>query len=94
MKKNINGLLIFNKPKGITSNNTLQKIKKIFNVKKAGYIGTLDPIASGILIICFGKSTKLSKFLIKEKKTYITTIIFGITTNTYDAYGFPIKKKK
>ncbi len=95
MKNNtINGLLIFNKPSGITSNNVLKKIKKIFKPKKIGYIGTLDPISSGILPICFGKTTKLSKYIIKEKKTYITTILLGIKTNTYDSFGYIIKKKK
>ncbi len=91
---NINGLLIFYKPKGLTSNNILIKIKKIFLPKKIGYIGTLDPIASGILLICFGKSTKLSKYLIEEKKTYKVTIKLGENTNTNDAYGFIINKNK
>ncbi len=93
-KKNINGLLLFNKPKGITSNNTLKKIKKIFSPKKAGYIGSLDPISSGLLIICFGKKTKLFNNIIKKKKTYQVTIKLGETTNTHDAYGFIIKKNK
>ncbi len=92
--KNINGLLIFNKPSGLTSNNILQKIKKKFLAKKAGYIGSLDPIASGILLICFGKTTKLFNYIINEKKTYQVTIKLGETTNTHDAYGFIINKKK
>ncbi len=90
----INGLLNFYKPSGITSNNALTKIKKIFKPYKIGFIGTLDPISSGILLICFGKTTKLSKFIIKEKKTYKVTIVLGINTNTYDAYGFITKKNK
>ncbi len=93
-KKNINGLLIFNKPIGITSNDTLKKIKKIFSPNKAGYIGSLDPIASGLLIISFGKYTKLFDKIIKKKKTYNVTIKLGETTNTYDAYGFIKKKQK
>ncbi len=99
---NINGILNFYKPCGVISNKILQKIKKIFNPIKIGFIGTLDPISSGILLICFGKSTKLSKYIIKEKKTYIVTSVLGIQTNTYDSYGYitkinkykKIKKKK
>ncbi len=90
----MDGLLVFNKPQGITSNNTLQKIRKIFKNKKSGYIGSLDPIASGILLICFGRSTKLFNLIIKEKKTYTVTAILGKTTNTYDAYGYITKINK
>ncbi len=90
----INGLLNFYKPKGITSNKILQKIKNIFKPKKIGFIGTLDPISSGILLICFGKTNKLFKFIIKEKKTYIVTSILGIKTNTYDSYGYITKINK
>ncbi len=89
-----NGLLIFNKPRGITSNNTLKKIKKILKSKKIGYIGSLDPISSGLLLIAFGKTNKLFNIIIKKKKTYKVTIKLGETTNTYDAYGYIIKKKK
>ncbi len=88
------GLLIFNKPKGITSNNALKKIKNIIKNKKIGYIGSLDPISSGILLIAFGKTNKLFNKIIKKKKTYKVTAKLGETTNTYDAYGYIIKKKK
>ncbi len=90
----INGLLIFNKPSGITSNETLNKIKYIFKYKKAGYIGSLDPIASGILLISFGKTNKLFNKIIVKKKTYIVICKLGINTNTHDAYGYIINKKK
>ncbi len=92
-KNNIkNGLLIFNKPKSITSNNTLKKIKNILKNKKIGYIGSLDPISSGILLIAFGKTNKLFNKIIKKKKTYKITIKLGEKTNTYDAYGYITKK--
>ncbi len=90
---NINGLLIFNKPSGITSNNVLKKIKNIFKFNKIGYIGTLDPIATGILLISFGKTNKLFNKIIKKKKTYIVTFELGKNTNTHDAYGYITKKK-
>ncbi len=88
-----NGLLLFNKPIGITSNNALKKIKKILKEKKIGYIGSLDPISSGLLLIAFGKTNKLFNKIIKKKKTYKITIKLGEKTNTYDAYGYIIKKK-
>ncbi len=95
MNKNIkDGLLIFNKPESITSNNALKKIKKILKVKKTGYIGTLDPIASGLLLISFNKTNKLFNKIIKLKKTYNITAKLGEITNTYDSYGYIIKKTK
>ncbi len=96
MKNNVkNGLLVFNKPSGLSSNNILKKIKNIFKKKKkVGYIGSLDPISSGILLITFGKSNKLFNKIINKKKTYKVTAKLGETTNTYDSYGYIIKKKK
>ncbi len=86
-KTNINGVLLFNKPIGISSNNALQKIKYLFNAKKAGHTGTLDPLATGLLPICFGEATKFSSFLLDGNKEYIATIKLGETTTTYDAEG-------
>ena len=60
----LNGLLLLDKPSGITSNRALQKVKKLFKAAKAGHTGSLDPLATGLLIICFGKTTKISQFLL------------------------------
>ncbi|QJC36184.1 tRNA pseudouridine(55) synthase TruB [Enterobacteriaceae endosymbiont of Donacia cincticornis] len=92
-KQKINGLLLLDKSIGITSNKILQYVKIIFNAQKAGYIGTLDPLASGLLPICFGEYTKFSQYLMNQNKTYLVTALLGEKTNTADKYGFIIKKK-
>ncbi|QJC34192.1 tRNA pseudouridine(55) synthase TruB [Enterobacteriaceae endosymbiont of Donacia cinerea] len=92
-KQETNGLLLLDKSIGLTSNQILQYIKNIFNVKKAGHTGTLDPLASGLLPICLGQCTKFSQYLINSNKIYLVTAILGEKTNTADKYGFLIKKK-
>jgi len=66
MKKNINGILILDKPIGLSSNAALQKVKRLFQAKKAGHTGSLDPLATGLLPICFGEATKFSQFFIRR----------------------------
>jgi tRNA pseudouridine55 synthase len=90
---NIDGLLILDKPKGVTSNFALQKIKHLFKAKKAGYVGTLDPFATGMLVICFGKATKLVDRLHEQPKSYEATLNLGITTETGDTEGKPTAHK-
>lgn len=80
----MNGILIVNKPKNISSNKVLQIIKTTFNINKIGHSGTLDPLASGILIICIGKATKLSKTLSIKNKEYIVESIMGIKSESND----------
>ena len=86
-KQIIDGFLILNKPIGMTSNRALQTVKRLFQAKKAGFVGTLDPFASGMLPICFGKATKLSEALHQHPKTYIATLQLGTATNTGDTEG-------
>ncbi|MEY2972771.1 MAG: tRNA pseudouridine synthase [Pseudomonadota bacterium] len=81
------GILLLNKPSGISSNQALQKVKKILNIKKAGHFGTLDPLAQGLLILGINYGTKLSAFLLNEDKEYEATIHLGITTDTDDSDG-------
>ena len=83
----INGILLLDKPSGETSNKVLQKIKKLFAAEKAGHTGSLDPIATGVLPICFGQATKVSKYLIESSKTYRVTAKLGIKTTTGDSEG-------
>lgn len=83
----VNGVLFLDKPKGISSNRVLQKIRCLFNAKKAGYIGTLDPLATGILPICFGEATKFSNFLFNSDKRYYVIALLGKRTNTLDSEG-------
>ncbi|WP_343192449.1 tRNA pseudouridine(55) synthase TruB [Buchnera aphidicola (Taiwanaphis decaspermi)] len=91
--KKVNRVLLINKKKGHSSNYTLQKVKNIFKVNKAGHTGTLDPLATGMLPICFGKSTKFSEFLIKSDKKYIVTAKLGEKTPTGDSESLIISKK-
>lgn len=83
----IDGFLILNKPVGMTSNRALQIVKRLYNAKKAGFVGTLDPFASGMLPICFGKATKLSEKLHEFPKTYIAELKLGAATSTGDTEG-------
>lgn len=86
-KKNINGILLLDKPHGFSSNQALQKVKWLFSAAKAGHTGTLDPLATGLLPLCFGEATKFAHYLTEADKTYVATLKLGITTNTGDAEG-------
>ncbi|WP_338516236.1 tRNA pseudouridine(55) synthase TruB [Candidatus Legionella polyplacis] len=83
----INGILLMNKPVGLTSNYFLQKIKRIYRIKKAGYVGTLDPMASGMLPLCFGEATKFSQYIVNSKKFYQVIGLLGVKTSTSDSFG-------
>jgi tRNA pseudouridine55 synthase len=83
----INGVLLLNKPVGITSNAALQKAKWLLNAKKAGHTGTLDPFADGLLPLCFGEATKFSAYLLDADKRYRAVLQLGVTTSTGDPEG-------
>ena len=83
----VNGILVLNKPAGITSNDALQKAKYLFYAAKAGHTGSLDPLATGVLPICFGEATKFSQYLLDADKGYESTFRFGVATKTGDADG-------
>ncbi len=83
-KRVIDGFLILHKPAGMTSNRALQTVKRLFQAKKAGFVGTLDPFATGMLPICFGKATKLSEALHEHPKIYIATLQLGAATQSGD----------
>ncbi|MCW5197584.1 tRNA pseudouridine(55) synthase TruB [Buchnera aphidicola] len=85
--RNIHGVFLLDKPTGISSNKALQITKKIFLAKKAGHTGSLDPLATGILPICFGEATKFSKYVIKSNKKYRVIAKLGEQTSTADSYG-------
>lgn len=84
---NWDGLLILNKSEGDTSHTVVQLIRERLNVPKAGHLGTLDPLATGVFPVCMGKATRLSPFYMKADKSYITAIRFGYFTNTDDREG-------
>src|SRR5437762_14062809 len=85
--KNIDGILLLDKPLTITSNGALQRIKRLFNAKKAGHTGSLDPLATGMLPICFGNATRVSQFLLDSDKHYRVTATLGVKTTTGDTEG-------
>jgi len=85
--RDVNGILLLDKPKGITSNEALQQVKRLYFAKKAGHTGSLDPLASGVLPICMGEATKISAFLLDADKRYQVRCQLGITTTTADAEG-------
>lgn len=83
----VHGILLLDKPSGGSSNHALQRAKRLFGAAKAGHTGSLDPLATGMLPICFGEATKLSAFLLDADKGYETTLKLGVTTNSADADG-------
>ena len=83
----MDGIIIVNKPKGITSFDVIRKLKKILRTKKIGHTGTLDPLASGVMLVCVGKSTKLAQDLEAKDKVYIADFDIGYATDTYYTEG-------
>jgi tRNA pseudouridine55 synthase len=83
----VDGLLLLNKPPGMTSNRALQLVRRLLNAKKAGHTGSLDPSATGMLPLCFGEATKVCAFLLEADKTYRVTARLGTATSTGDADG-------
>lgn len=83
----VDGVLLLDKPAGLTSNQALQRIKRLLNAKKAGHTGSLDPAATGMLPLCFGEATKVCAYLLDADKTYRVTAKLGTATDTADATG-------
>ena len=94
MTNNLDGVLFINKPKGITSFDVVREIKKIFGIKKVGHTGTLDPLATGVMLVCLGKATKIVELLTALDKEYIADVKLGIKTDTLDITGEIIDKKE
>jgi tRNA pseudouridine55 synthase len=89
----VDGIILLDKPIGLSSNAALQQVKHLFQAKKAGHTGSLDPLASGMLPICFGEATKFSQFLLDADKHYLVAGKFGIKTSTGDTEGEVIAEK-
>lgn len=87
IKRPVSGVLLLDKPHGFSSNQALQKAKWLLQAAKAGHTGTLDPLATGLLPLCFGEATKFAHYLTEADKTYVATLKLGVTTNTGDAEG-------
>ena len=90
----MNGVLIVDKPKGVTSSDVVNKVVKRFNTKKVGHTGTLDPIATGVLVICVGSATKLVEELTCNDKEYIASVELGTLTDTLDNTGNVLKEEE
>ncbi|MBO7081544.1 MAG: tRNA pseudouridine(55) synthase TruB [Neisseriaceae bacterium] len=91
-KRRVNGVLLFDKPLGISSNTALQQVKRLYHAQKAGHTGVLDPLATGLLPICFGEATKFAQYLLDADKAYTATVYLGKATSTGDAEGEVIEK--
>ncbi len=88
----MNGIILIDKPKDYTSRDIVNIVSKKLQTKKVGHTGTLDPLATGLLVLCIGKTLKLSELLVSTKKEYIATMIFGIETDTLDITGNIVKR--
>ncbi len=89
----IDGILVLDKPKGVTSNGALQQAKRLFEAAKAGHTGSLDPLATGVLPLCFGEATKFSQFLLDADKRYRATVKLGVTTTSGDSDGEIVEER-
>ncbi|MGI9201632.1 MAG: tRNA pseudouridine(55) synthase TruB [Woeseiaceae bacterium] len=89
----VDGLLLLNKPAGLSSNQALQRVKWLLNAKKAGHTGSLDPAATGMLPLCFGEATKVCPYLLNADKTYRVSAKLGVATDTGDAEGSEIERQ-
>lgn len=89
----MDGILLIDKPKGITSRDVVNQVIKKLNIKKVGHTGTLDPLATGVMVVCIGKATKLVDLLTSEDKEYVAEVTLGIETDTMDITGKVLNKK-
>lgn len=92
-KGDFEGILLVDKPKGITSHDVVSRLRRKLNMKRIGHAGTLDPMATGLLIMLIGKATKASQYLISLDKTYEGTIKLGVETDSQDADGEVVAEK-
>lgn len=93
VRRAVDGVLLLDKPHGLTSNAALQAVKRLFRARKAGHAGTLDPLATGLLPILFGEATKFAFLLLDSEKAYLARIVLGVTTTTGDAEGAIVERR-
>ena len=89
----VDGILLLDKPFGVSSNHALQSVKRLYEAAKAGHTGSLDPLATGVLPLCFGEATKFSQYLLDADKAYESTFVLGTVTDTGDAEGRVLENK-
>lgn len=90
---NVHGIILLDKRLGVSSNKALQEVRRLFNANKAGHTGSLDPLATGLLPLCFGEATKVSALMLDDDKRYQVTMKLGVMTDTGDAEGQVIETK-
>ena len=93
IRRAVSGIILLDKPRGFTSNAALQKVRWLLNAEKAGHTGSLDPLATGVLPLCFGEATKFSQYLLDADKGYETVAQLGVTTTTADAEGEVLERR-
>lgn len=93
IRRAVDGIILLDKPKGFSSNAALQKVRWLLNAEKAGHTGSLDPLATGVLPLCFGEATKFSQYLLDADKGYETLMQLGVTTTTADAEGEVLERR-
>ncbi|QLF94390.1 tRNA pseudouridine(55) synthase TruB [Pseudomonas sp. ABC1] len=93
IRRKVDGVILLDKPRGFTSNAALQKVRWLLNAEKAGHTGSLDPLATGVLPLCFGEATKFSQYLLDADKAYETVMQLGVTTTTADAEGEVLERR-
>ncbi len=93
-RRAVHGVLLLDKPLGLSSNDALQKAKRLYRAEKAGHTGTLDPLATGLLPLCFGAATKFSQISLDADKRYLATLKLGVTTTTADAEGDVLQRRE
>jgi len=93
MFRKLDGILLLDKPPGLSSNQALQRVRHLFRAEKAGHTGSLDPLATGLLPVCFGEATKIAGLLLGSRKAYETTAELGLTTDSDDADGAPLLQR-
>lgn len=91
--RDVSGILVIDKPVGITSNGILQEVKRLYGAAKAGHTGALDPLATGVLPLCFGEATKFSQMMLDSDKAYIATAQLGVRTETGDREGTVVSER-
>jgi tRNA pseudouridine55 synthase len=94
MFRKLDGILLLDKPQGLSSNQALQRVRHLFRAEKAGHTGSLDPLATGLLPVCFGEATKIAGLLLGSRKAYETTAALGLTTDSDDADGAPLLERE
>src|SRR5262245_47996341 len=90
----VHGILIIDKPSGVTSHDVVQRVRKLLQTSRVGHLGTLDPMATGVLPLCIGKATRIGRFFASSPKEYVGEIRFGFATTTYDREGSPTSPER